>query len=214
MQPFPGGAYFTLAVLPTAPGGAGHARPKEMIFIIDRSGSQEGFPLAKAKETMRRCIETMNPDDTFNLLSFSDDVTRFFPGPQPNTPANRAKALRYLDGVQADGGTEMMPALRAALDRPADPRRVRIVCLMTDGFVGNDFELIGAVKKGAGTARVFSFGIGNSVNRFLLDGIAYAGRGAVDYVTLERDGSAAAERFHQQIQSPVLTDLPGSTGAA
>ena len=104
-------------------------------------------------------------------------------------------------------GQNCCPPIRAALDRPADPNRIRIVCFMTDGFVGNDFEIIDAVKKRAGTARVFSFGIGNSVNRFLLDGIAYAGRGEVDYVTLEKDGSAAAERFHERIQSPVLTDI-------
>jgi len=207
VQPYPGGAYFTLALLPPRRVTPEQARPKELIFIIDRSGSQEGFPLAKAKDTMRQCIEKMNPDDTFNLLSFSGDVTRFFESPQPNTPENRAKAIRYLDGLQSDGGTEMMPALRAALDRPADPHRLRIVCLMTDGFVGNDFEIMDTVKKFAGSARLFSFGIGNSVNRFLLDGIAYAARGEVDYVTLERDGSAAAERFHERVQSPVLTDI-------
>ncbi len=207
VQPFPGGAYFTLALLPPRRVAPVEAMPREMIFVIDRSGSQEGFPIEKAKETMRRCIETMNPNDTFDLLSFSTDVTSFFGSPQVNTPSNRAKALQYLDGVRADGGTEMLPAIHAVLDRPADPHRMRIVCFMTDGFVGNDFEIIDAVKKRAGTARLFSFGIGNSVNRFLLDGIAYAGRGEVEYVTLEKDGSAAAERFHDRIQSPVLTDL-------
>jgi Ca-activated chloride channel family protein len=207
VHPFPGGAYFTLSLLPPRRVDPAQARPKEMIFVIDRSGSQQGFPIEKAKETMRRCIQDMNPDDTFNLLSFSNDVTRLFDHAAPNTPDNRAQALRYLDGVQADGGTEMLPALRAALDPPADPRRVRIVGLLTDGFVGNDFEIIDAVRKYAGTARVFTFGIGNSVNRFLLDGVAHAGRGEVEYVTLEKEGSAAAERFHERIQSPVLTDL-------
>jgi Ca-activated chloride channel family protein len=206
-HPFPGGAYFTLALQPPRRVEPTQARPKEMIFIIDRSGSQEGFPLVKAKETMRKCIEGMNPDDTFNLLSFSEDVTYLFKGPRPNTPANRAEALRYLDAIQADGGTEMLPAIRAALEPPADPHRLRIVGLMTDGYVGNDFEILDAVRKYLGNARLFSFGIGNSVNRFLLDGIAYAGRGEVEYVTLESEGSAAAERFHQRIQSPVLTDL-------
>jgi Ca-activated chloride channel homolog len=207
VHPFPGGAYFTLGLQPPRRVDPVQARPKEMIFIIDRSGSQQGFPLAKAKETMHRCIEDMNPYDTFNLLSFSENVTRLFDSPQPNTPSNRALAFSYLDGLQADGGTEMLPAIRAALEPPPDPHRIRIVGLMTDGYVGNDFEIIDAVQKYAGNARIFSFGIGNSVNRFLLDGVAHAGRGAVEYVTLEKEGSAAAERFHQRIQSPVLTDL-------
>lgn len=213
VQPFPGGAYFTLALLPPRRVTPEQARPKEMIFVIDRSGSQEGFPIEKAKETMRHCIETMNPNDTFNLLSFSNEVTRFFESPQPNTASNRARALHYLAGIQADGGTEFVPALKAALERRVDPHRVRIVCFMTDGFVGNDFEAIDVVKQYAGIARVFSFGIGNSVNRFLLDGLAYAGRGEVEYVTLAKDANAAAERFHERVQSPVLTDIRIDWGA-
>ena len=83
---------------------------------------------------------------------------------------------------------------------------VRIVCFMTDGYVGNDMEIIGEVKKHA-HARVFSFGIGSSVNRFLLDGMAAAGRGEVEYVALNDDGSAAARRFHERVRSPLLTDV-------
>ncbi|MCW3054072.1 MAG: uncharacterized protein JWN14_3242, partial [Chthonomonadales bacterium] len=206
-HPFPGGEYFTMVLQPPRRVSAAQARPKEMIFVIDRSGSQEGFPIEKAKETMRQCIEGMNPHDTFNLISFSEQTTQLFPHAVPNSPANRAIALKYLDGVEANGGTELMAAVLAALTPPADPKRVRIVCFMTDGFVGNDFEIIDAVKKHAGTSRVFSFGIGNSVNRFLLDGMAHAGRGEVEVVTLAKDGDAAAKRFHDRIQSPVLTDV-------
>ena len=207
VHPFPGGAYFTMVLQPPRRVPASEARPKEMIFVIDRSGSQEGFPIEKAKETMRQCIEGMNPHDTFNLISFSEQTTQLFKSPQTNTPAHRATALKYLAGVEANGGTTLMPAMMAALTPPADPKRVRIVCFMTDGFVGNDFEIVDAVKQHAGTARVFSFGIGNSVNRFLLDGMAHAGRGEVEYVTLAKDGDAAAKRFHERIQSPVLTDI-------
>ncbi|MCW3099459.1 MAG: uncharacterized protein JWL77_5077 [Chthonomonadaceae bacterium] len=207
VHPFPGGEYFTMVLQPPRRVPAGQARPKEMIFVIDRSGSQQGFPIEKAKETMRQTIEGMNPHDTFNLISFSEQTTRLFPSPVPNTRANRRTAQRYLDGVDANGGTELLQAVLAALSPPPDPERVRIVCFMTDGFVGNDFEVLDAVKKHIGNARVFSFGIGNSVNRFLLDGMAHAGRGEVEYVTLAKDGDAAAKRFHERIQSPVLTDI-------
>ena len=107
----PGGAYFTLALLPPRRVAPEQARPKEMIFVIDRSGSQEGFPIEKAKETMRRCIETMNPADTFDLLSFANDVTKTSSAARSPTQARiGSKALRYLDAMQADGGTELLPA--------------------------------------------------------------------------------------------------------
>ncbi len=101
----------------------------------------------------------------------------------------------------------MMKAIDAALGGQHDPSRLRVVCFMTDGYVGNDMAIIDAVDRYAGTTRVFSFGIGNSVNRFLLDGMARAGRGEVEYVTLAEKGDAAVERFHERILAPVLTDI-------
>jgi Ca-activated chloride channel family protein len=201
------GRFFTLVLQPPRRVAPDEARPKEMIFVIDRSGSMSGFPIEKAKETMRLAIEGMNPRDTFNLLSFSGGTGRCFDQPVPNTRENRAIALKYLADLHGSGGTEMMKAIRAALEGQADPERVRIVAFMTDGYIGNDFAIIGAVKKNAGTARVFAFGIGNSVNRFLLDGMAHAGRGEVEYVTLEGQGDDAANRFYERIDAPVLTDV-------
>lgn len=201
------GVFFTLALQPPRRVRPEAAMPKEMIFVIDRSGSMSGFPIEKAKETMRLCIERMNPNDTFNLISFSGGTGSCFEGPVPNTPETRRQALRYLRDLHGSGGTEMMTAIRAALDGPRDPERLRIVCFMTDGYIGNDFQIIDAVKRSAAGARVFSFGIGNSVNRFLLDGMADAGRGEVEYVTLQGKSDGAAERFQQRIDAPVLTDI-------
>jgi Ca-activated chloride channel homolog len=125
----------------------------------------------------------------------------------PNTPANRAIALKYLADLYGSGGTEMMPAIMEALGGRPDPRRVRVVAFMTDGYVGNDGEIIDAVRKHAGTARVFAFGIGNAVNRFLLDGMVHAGRGGVDYVTLQSQADVAVARFQERIHAPLLTDI-------
>src|SRR5437667_5251219 len=100
----------------------------------------------------------------------------------------------------------MMTAIKAALD-PSDAQdHIRIVCFMTDGYVGNDMEIISEVKNHP-NARVFSFGVGNSVNRFLLDKMAECGRGEVEYVTLKDDGALAARRFHERIRNPLLTDI-------
>jgi Ca-activated chloride channel family protein len=201
------GTFFTLIVQPPRRLRPEHAVPKEMLFVIDRSGSMSGFPIDTAKETMRRAIEQMNPHDTFNLLSFSGGTGRCFPAPVPNTPEHRAMALRYLADLYGSGGTEMMPAILEALGGLHDPQRLRVVAFMTDGYIGNDYAIIDAVRQHAGTSRVFAFGIGNAVNRFLLDGMAHAGRGAVEYVTLQSQAEAAAQRFHQRIQAPVLTDI-------
>jgi len=201
------GKYFTLILQPPRRVAPREAVPKEMIFVIDRSGSMSGFPIEKAKEVMRLAIEGMNPRDTFNLLSFSGGTGRCFAEPVANTPQNRAVALRYLADLYGSGGTEMMTAIKSALEGQKDPERVRVVAFMTDGYIGNDFEIIDAVEKNAGTARVFAFGIGGSVNRFLLDGMAHAGRGDVEYVTLESQAAGAIDRFRKRIHSPVLTDI-------
>jgi Ca-activated chloride channel family protein len=201
------GTFFTLVLQPPRAVRPEQAVAKELIFVIDRSGSMSGFPIEKAKETMRLAIERMNPQDTFNLLSFSGGTGRCFAKPVPNTAANRAIALKYLADLYGSGGTEMMPAIIEALGGPHDPRRLRVVAFMTDGYIGNDMEIIDAVRKHAGTARVFAFGIGNAVNRFLLDGMAHAGRGVVDYVTLESQADGAVGRFQERLHAPLLTDI-------
>ncbi len=201
------GGFFTLILQPPERVQPEFITPKEMIFVIDRSGSMRGFPIEKAKKTMRMCIEGMNPNDTFNLFSFSGGLGRCFEKPVLNTPENRKKALEYLDDLHGSGGTEMMKAIHAALERQNDPERLRVVCFMTDGFIGNDMAILDAIQKNAQTARVFAFGIGNGVNRFLIEGMARTGRGASEIVTLESDADAAAERFHERIHSPILTDI-------
>ena len=201
------GGFATLVLYPPKRVTPAQATPKEMFFVIDSSGSMSGFPIEKAKKTMRLCIEQMNPNDTFNLVSFAGGVGYCFKQPVPNTAENRTHALEYLNNLEGGGGTEMMNAIRAALDGPRDEARLRVVCFMTDGFIGNDMEILDAIRKNARQARVFSFGIGSSVNRFLIEGMAREGRGEAEVVTLESDGDAAAQRFHERIHSPVLTNI-------
>ncbi len=201
------GKFFTLILQPPDRVTPDEVTPKEMIFVIDKSGSMSGFPIEKAKKTMRLAIEKMNPNDTFNLVSFAGGLGYCFDRPVPNTRENRAKALHYLQNLQGGGGTEMMAAIRSALANQNDPERLRVVCFMTDGFIGNDMAILDAIQKHRKTARVFAFGIGNGVNRFLLENMAREGRGASEIVTLESDGDAAVQRFHERIQSPLLTDI-------
>ncbi len=165
-----------------------------------------GFPIEKAKEAMKLAMDGLNPRDTFNLITFSGDEHILFPKPVPATPENIHEAQKFLMSREGRGGTEMMKAIKAALDPSNDQDHIRIACFMTDGEVGNDMEIIHEVQQHP-NARVFSFGIGSSVNHFLLDNMARYGRGEVEYVGLNDDGSAAAKRFHERVRTPVLTDV-------
>src|SRR5205807_5942646 len=148
----------------------------------------------KAKETMRYCLKRLNPGDTFQLLGFNTQLFPCFPAPVPNTPENLSRALKFLEPIEGDGGTDILQAVDYALKLPADPARPRIVCYMTDGYVGNDMQILDYIRKHRGSARMFPFGIGNSVNRFLIDGMAREGCGAAEYVTLNMAGETAASR--------------------
>ncbi|HXF40914.1 MAG TPA: VIT domain-containing protein [Blastocatellia bacterium] len=201
-----GDGFFTMILQPPERITAEDVMPKELVFVIDTSGSMMGFPIEKAKETMKLALDGLYPQDTFNLITFSGDTHILFPEPVPATKENLAKAQAFLASRSGSGGTEMMKAIRAALDPSDASDHVRIVCFMTDGYVGNDMEIIGEVQKHP-NARVFSFGIGGSVNRFLLDKMAEHGRGEVEYVALTDDGSAAAKRFHERVRNPLLTDV-------
>jgi Ca-activated chloride channel homolog len=206
------GGFFTLILQPPARVTAEDVTPKELVFALDTSGSMSGFPIEKAKETMKLALDNLYPSDTFNLITFSGDTNILFPAPVTASKENLEKAQAFLDSRQGGGGTEMMKAIKAALD-PSDAQgHLRIVCFMTDGYVGNDMEIISEIQKHA-SARVFAFGIGNSVNRFLLDNMARYGHGEVEYVGLGDDGSAAAKRFHERVRSPLLTDLSLDWGA-
>jgi Ca-activated chloride channel family protein len=200
------GGFFTMILQPPERVTAADLTPKELVFVLDTSGSMQGFPIEKAKETMKLALDSLNPSDTFNLITFAGDTNILFPEPVPATGANLRKAQAFLSSRNGDGGTEMMQAVAAALKPSDDQTHVRIVCFMTDGYVGNENEIIAEVYNHP-NARVFAFGIGNSVNRYLLDKIAEAGRGEVEYVGLNDDGSAAARRFHERVRNPLLTDI-------
>ena len=207
------GGYFTLMLQPPDRVGAQDVTPKELVFVLDTSGSMSGLPIETAKRVMRLALDGLYEHDTFNLITFAGDTQILFDKPVPATEENLRKANQLLEGKRGDGGTEMMKAIRAALADTDAQDHIRIVCFLTDGEVGNDMEIINEVQRHP-KARVFSFGIGNSVNRFLLDKMAEQGRGEAEYVLLNRgdrkDDEAAADaakRFYERVRAPLLTDI-------
>ena len=198
--------YFSVILQPPDKVTVRDLTPKEIVFVLDTSGSMSGFPIEKAKEAMDLALAGLNPFDTFNLITFAGDTHVLFPAPVAATPANLSRAREFLRLRQGGGGTEMMKAIRAALAGGGSQKHIRVVCFMTDGYVGNEAEILSEIRLHP-NARIFSFGIGNSVNRYLLDKMALTGRGEVEYVSLRDDGSAAAKRFHERVRNPLLTDI-------
>jgi len=198
--------FFTMILQPPERFTVEDVTPKELVFVIDTSGSMSGFPIEKAKETMKLAIDGLYPRDTFNLITFAGHTKVLFPKPVPAMPANIRAAQEFLASRRGGGGTEMMTAIRTALDPSDSQEHIRIVSFMTDGYVGNDMAIIDEIQKHP-NARIFSFGIGSSVNRFLLEKMARFGRGETEFVGLQDDGSAAARRFHERIRNPLLTDI-------
>ncbi|MFN8601666.1 MAG: VIT and VWA domain-containing protein [Candidatus Binatia bacterium] len=206
-RPDAGDGYVSLVLLPPKRVGASEAAPKEMVFVIDRSGSQMGAPLDKAKETMRYALDHMNPNDTFQVVDFGSTSNVLFAQPELATPEMKRRARQYIDALEANGGTMMADAIERVCAMPADANRLRIVTFMTDGYVGNDLEVLGLVKKLRARSRWFPFGTGNGVNRLLIDGMARLGGGEAEYVLLTSSGDEAGKRFYDRIASPVLTDV-------
>lgn len=165
-----------------------------------------GFPIEKAKELINRALDELYPGDTFNLITFSGDTRVVFPEPVYPTVENIRKAREVLSAQHGGGGTVMMNAIRAALAPSDSQDHLRVVCFLTDGYVGNDLDIIGEVQKHS-NARVFAYGVGTSVNRFLIESMAKAGRGDSEVVTPNDDADTAAHRLYQRLRAPVLTDV-------
>jgi Ca-activated chloride channel family protein len=199
--------YFTLMVYPPADLAQLRRQPVEMVFVLDTSGSMDGRPLQQAADAVTAALDRLQPSDTFQILNFSMAVTAFKPGPVQATQTNIEQARRYVQGLRSGGGTEMLTGIRAALSFPHDPERQRFVTFLTDGYIGNEAEIFAEVHRLIGEARIFSFGVGNSVNRYLLDGLAREGRGAVAYLGLEDSAHEVMAFYFERISHPALTDV-------
>src|SRR5262245_46203657 len=152
------------------------APPREICFLVDVSGSMSGAPTAKVVETMRLLLGRIRPQDNLQVVTFASGTDRLFPGYVPATPANVARALGFTDGLRGGGGPEMPRGIRAVLAEPVAGERIRIVVMLTDGFIGNETQIIREVARRSGDRiRFWAVGVGTSVNRYLIDGVGRQG---------------------------------------
>ncbi len=181
--------------------------PREYVFIVDVSGSMMGFPLETTKKLLRELIGGLRATDKFNVLLFSGATALLAEHSLPATAANVALATRFIDDQNGGGGTELLPALEQAFSLSKSDGLSRSFLIVTDGYIGQDRGAIDLVRNKLSDANVFAFGIGSSVNRFLIEGVAKAGAGEPFVVTDPGQANATAERLRDYVKTPVLTDV-------
>lgn len=203
------GGHFAIYFIPALAYQTDQIVAKDVVFLMDTSGSQYGDPLLKSQELMRRFINGLNPNDTFTIIDFSDTTQQLSSRPLPNTPQNRKKAITYINNLQANGGTYLLNGIRAVMNFPAPAAgRLRSIVLLTDGYIGNENAILAEVQQELKPGnRLYSFGVGSSVNRFLLNRIAELGRGTARIIRHDEPTAEVAEKFFRQINNPVLTNI-------
>lgn len=199
--------FFLLMMEPPRQVTAEMIPPREYLFIVDVSGSMHGFPLDVSKALIDKLLGGLRPDDYFNILFFSGGSRVLSPVPLPATEENRARARAMLREMRGGGGTRILEALKTALALEKREGLSRVIVAATDGYVSVEKEAFDLVREQAGEANFFAFGIGSSVNRYLIEGLARAGRGAPFIVTGPDEAEEVAGRFLRYIQSPLLTDI-------
>ncbi|MGA7278816.1 MAG: VIT and VWA domain-containing protein [Desulfocapsaceae bacterium] len=181
--------------------------PREYSFVIDVSGSMHGFPLDTAKKLLEDLISSLRPTDSFNVLLFAGDSTVLSKAPVPASPENIDRAMKLITQSRGGGGTELLKAMQRAMDLPRQEGVARTLVIVTDGYINAEREVFAEIQENLDNTNVFAFGIGSSVNRFLIEGIARSGRGEPIIVTNPEQARASAQRFRDYVARPVLTDI-------
>lgn len=199
--------YFLLTMQPPKRYEPEELLPREYIFVLDVSGSMSGYPLDTAKELMRRMVSNLREQDCFNLFLFSDIVSEMSLESVAATEENMDCAAELIDMQDGGGGTELAEALKRVVATPKQPDMARNVVVITDGYIYDEEEVFDLIREHLGESSFFSFGIGSSVNRSMMEGIADAGMGEAFIVTEEEEAEETADRFRTYIEAPILTDI-------
>ena len=197
--------FFLLMVQPPERVRPADIPPREYVFVVDVSGSMSGFPLNTAKRLMNDLVGGLGPADRFNVVLFAGASRLMAPSSVPATPDNIARAVAFLDKAGGGGGTELYKALDRALRLPRDEGCSRTMVIVTDGYIDAERDVFELIEKNMNRTNVFAFGIGSSVNRYLIEGMARAGQGEPFVVTDKDDAAATAGIFRDYISTPVLT---------
>ncbi|QIF02997.1 VIT and VWA domain-containing protein [Roseimicrobium sp. ORNL1] len=199
--------FFLLNMQPPTRVQPAEVPPRDYLFVVDVSGSMGGFPMDTSKELMRGLLKGLRPQDTFNVLLFAAGSDVMASTSQPANKTNVDRAIKFVDRQSGGGGTELLAALKRALALPQAEGVSRSIIVLTDGYVDIEKETFRLVRRELGKANVFTFGIGTSVNRWLIEGLAHAGMGEPYVVLNKEEAPEAAKRFQEYVSTPLLTDI-------
>jgi len=199
--------FFQLTVQPPERYQTADVVPREYIFLLDVSGSMEGYPLDTAKALIQDLVSNLRKTDRFNVVIFSDVASQLALESLPATKVNMDCAMKLIDRQTGGGGTELLQAMECAADMPMKEGVSRSVVIITDGYISNESDIFEHINKNMADSSFFAFGIGSSVNRSLIEGIAKTGMGESFIVTEETEAEETAERFRTYIEAPLLTDI-------
>ena len=183
--------------------------PREVVFVIDNSGSMSGASMPQAKASLDYALSRLTPGDRFNVVRFDDTYTQLFPDTVAADPAMVGRARAFVAGLEAEGGTEMVPALKAALvdPRPNDRRYLRQVVFLTDGEIGNEQELLDQLAARRGRSRVFMVGIGSAPNSYLMSRASELGRGVFTHIGSPEEVETDMRELFEKLERPVAVEL-------
>ena len=181
--------------------------PREYIFVVDVSGSMDGFPLDTSKKLLEDLIGGLRPTDFFNVVLFAGDSTALSESALPANAENISRAVQLIEQQRGNGGTELLPAIQQAMHLPSESGVSRSIVLITDGYVSVEEGVFKYIRQNLGEANMFAFGIGGGVNRYLIEGVAKAGLGEPFIVEDQAKAAEMATKFREYIQTPVLTDI-------
>ncbi|MDR2239668.1 MAG: marine proteobacterial sortase target protein [Zoogloeaceae bacterium] len=202
-----GKQYALLIVMPPMQAAAAARLPREVIFVIDTSGSMSGASIAQAKEALELAIARLGEQDRFNVVEFNSYAQALYDDARPANAANREQAVRWVRRLEAQGGTEMALALNLALNGHENPGRIRQVIFLTDGSVGNEDALFSLIESKLGDSRLFTVGIGSAPNSYFMSKAAQSGRGTFTYIGQIDEVKEKMGQLFAKLESPVLKGI-------
>jgi len=200
--------YFMLMIQPRLDEQLKEAPPREICFLIDVSGSMRGKPTEKVRDTMEEFFKLSKPDDTIQVVTFAGMAKELFDKYVPATKENVKKALNFTRGIRGGGGTNMLEGIKKVVNAPVDPKRVRIVVMLSDGYIGNEDQIIKEVAEKCGDQiRFWTIGIGSSPNLHLIDGVAKQGNGVRQILGLDDDPAELVPEIVDRIHRAQLANI-------
>ncbi len=201
------GNFFSLMIEPPALPESNQITAREMVFVLDTSGSMDGLPIEASKTFMQYATKELRPTDSFRLICFNDTASEYTSVPLPATPDNVKEAMAFINELEAGGGTNIPLAISQAFAPEEKEDVLRIVVFLSDGYIGNEASVLKQMARAMGNARVYAFGVGSSVNRYLLSEMGHRGHGFARFIDPTEDMNDVAISLAKKLNAPVLTDI-------